>query len=115
MQMHLDGKEEEYLPNDEITREHIMPENPEGKWKHVPLDDLKTNFQRLGNQVLLTGTVNSKLGSSEYADKKPVLLKSDFSLTRDAAKYAVWGLAQIATRQAELAEIAVKTWPIIPK
>jgi Protein of unknown function DUF262/Protein of unknown function (DUF1524) len=115
MQMHVDGKEEEYLPNEEITREHIMPENPQGKWKHVPTDILKTNFQRIGNQVLLTGTVNSALGNTEYVDKQPVLLASEFSLTRDAAVYTSWGLEEIAKRQVALAELAVKTWPIIPR
>lgn len=115
MQMQEDGeKEPQYVPNDgrEVTLEHILPENPGDGWKHIPPDVAKAHYKRLGNQVLLAGTVNSKLGNASYIDKKPALTDSPFSLTNEAAAFDEWNIDQVAKHQERLAELAVKTWPI---
>jgi hypothetical protein len=69
-------------------------------------------MNRLGNLVLLTGTVNSKIGNVSYQDKKPALLASEYSLTKEAGRFATWGVAEVAKRQERLAELAVSTWPL---
>jgi hypothetical protein len=63
--------------------------------------------------VLLTGTVKSKLGNVGYADKQQALSASEYSLTREAAGFSTWGVDEIAKRQECLAELAIKTWPLL--
>jgi hypothetical protein len=116
LQLKQDGNAEpEYIPNDgaEINREHIMPESlARPEWAHIQKDMARQFLNRLGNQVLLQQTENSALGDQGYEAKKPILLASAFSLTRDAAKYPEWNFDTIRTRQKDLAELAVKTWPL---
>jgi hypothetical protein len=118
MQMQEDGnKEPQYVPNDgrDVTLEHILPEHPGSEWNHIPSDAAKANYNKLGNQVLLAGTVNSKLGNVGYSEKKRALKRSPFSLTKEAALFSRWTVKSIAERQERLAELAVKTWPLPPK
>ena len=75
-------------------------------------EEQKANLNRLGNQVLLSATVNSKLGNASFEIKKSALNAAEFSLTREAATFNSWGVAEIAKRQDRLAELAVKTWPL---
>jgi len=118
LQLQADGsKEPQYVPSDEseITLEHILPQKPGAGWEHVTAEEFKANYNRLGNQALLTGTVNSKLGNAEYGVKKPALKASAFSLTRSAAGHEQWGVAQISQRQEKLADLAVLAWPVRAK
>ena len=115
LQRCADGEHEpQYIPNPgpEVTLEHILPANPGKGWEHFTSEGQKANVNRLGNLVLLTGTVNSKIGNVKYSDKKPALLASQFSLTKEAGAFEKWGTAEIAKRQERLAELAVKTWPL---
>ena len=115
LQMQKDGKLDlQYVPNDgkPVTLEHILPVKPGPDWKHISLEDAKSNYNRLGNQALLAGSVNSKLGNVGYDAKKPALAASPFSLTQEAAKHSDWTLAEIAKRQQDLAELAVLAWPL---
>lgn len=112
--MEQDGDtEQQYVPGEgkDVTLEHILPINPGSEWKHIAPDDAKANYNRLGNQALLAGSVNSKLGNIGFAIKKPILAKSPYSLTRLAAKGSTWGVKEISARQKTLANLAVKAWP----
>ncbi len=106
-----------FIPNDQtvINLEHILPENPSDDWAHVPEEIRETYASRLGNQVLLQASVNSKLGNSGYAVKKPKLLAADFELTKLAGIDSDWGQNEIEERQRKLAQLAVKTWPLRAK
>jgi len=115
LQLQADGEDEpQYVPNDgrEVTLEHILPEEPGTNWKHVAPDVAKAYCNKLGNQVLLAGTVNSKLGNAAFVEKRTALKASPFSLTKLAAKYAEWNTDSIQKRQEQLATLAVKTWPL---
>lgn len=115
MQKCADGESEpQYIPNpgSEITLEHILPAKPGDGWGHFTPDEVKASVNRLGNLVLLTGTVNSKLGNAKYSEKKPALLASEFSLTKEAGASDMWTVEEIAKRQEELASLAIKTWPL---
>jgi hypothetical protein len=111
-----DGEAEpQYIPNPgaEVTLEHILPANPGTDWNHFTPEEQKSYLNRLGNQVLLPATVNSKLGNTSYAIKKTALKsKKNMSLTKDAGKFASWGKDEINKRQKKLAALAVKTWPL---
>jgi hypothetical protein len=115
LQMQADGSIDlQYVPNDgkPVTLEHILPVKPGPGWVHISTEDAKANYNRLGNQALLSGSVNSKLGNVDYAIKKPALLASPFSLTKEAAAPSDWSLHEIGERQKRLAELAVLAWPI---
>ena len=111
-----DGEAEpQYIPNPgaEVTLEHILPANPATDWTHFTPEEQKAYLNRLGNQVLLPATVNSKLGNSSYAVKKSALTaKKNMSLTKDAGKFAQWGKDEINKRQERLATLALKTCPL---
>jgi hypothetical protein len=117
MQRCEDGeKEPQYIPNpgQEVTLEHILPARPGSDWDHFSPEEQKAFLNRLGNQVLLPATVNSKLGNASYSVKKPALAASgNFSLTKEAAMHTRWGKSEIIARQERLAHLAVKTWPIV--
>jgi hypothetical protein len=84
LQMQKDGDvDQQYVPGEGqgITLEHILPVNPGPEWKHIKPDDAKANYNRLGNQALLSGMVNSKLGNVGFGEKKKALKESPFSLT----------------------------------
>lgn len=107
-------KEPQYVPNESIavTLEHILPNKPGKNWAHINPDDAKALCNRLGNQVLLAGSVNSKLGNASYADKQAALKNSPFSLTKLASDKKGWALEQINERQTQLAKLALKAWPL---
>ena len=107
-------KEPQYIPNDSIavTLEHILPSKPGKNWEHINPEDAKALCNRLGNQVLLAGSINSKLGNASYADKQAALKNSPFSLTMMASGKKSWTLEQINERQGKLATLALKAWPL---
>ncbi len=116
LQMCEDGnKEPQYVPNPgrEVTLEHILPAKPGSDWSHFTPDEQKAYLNRLGNQVLLPATVNSKIGNEAYDVKKTALsAKENYSLTREVAIHDEWRTTEIIARQARLADLAVKTWPL---
>jgi hypothetical protein len=115
LQMQADGAmDNQYVPNagEQVTLEHILPINPGPGWINISTEEVKANYNRLGNQALLDATVNSKLGNVDYDVKKPALAASPFSLTKEAAAHAQWHVSEIRDRQKHLAELAVLAWPI---
>jgi len=106
--------EPEWVPNDDeqvVNLEHILPQNPQGSWGDIDDDTARACWRRLGNTVILQATKNSIIGNASFDEKRPILEKSGFILTQDAAKQAAWGVPQIEARQKELAKLAVNTWP----
>jgi hypothetical protein len=115
LQMQADGGINlQYVPNagEPVTLEHILPVKPGPEWINISTEDARTNYNRLGNQALLAGSVNSKLGNVGYDTKKPALATSPFSLTKEASDRTGWSVYEIAERQKRLAELAVIAWPI---
>jgi hypothetical protein len=96
-----------------VTLEHILPKDPKN-YPKFSQEDAKANLNRLGNQALLEATENSGVGNVAFSIKGPVLAKSLFSLTSEVGALADWNLGEITARQAALAKLAVKTWPLVP-
>lgn len=119
MQRCADGESEpQYLPNSDqntITLEHILPLVPDSTWKHFSADEHKRYVKRVGNLALLPKKVNSDIKSISYKDKKEVMASAtEYSLTLEAVKdQERWKPADIDERQALLAELAVRTWPLL--
>jgi hypothetical protein len=70
-------------------------------------------YNRLGNQALLDGSVNSKLGNLGFVAKQKYLSDSPFRLTSSVGKAVDWGENEIENRQERLAELAKRAWPYL--
>lgn len=95
-----------------LNLEHILPENPGANWPDFSEEDAKAYCRRIGNLVLMLSTKNALVGNQDFATKKPHLLASSLALTKAAGKPQKWTKETIASRQKDLAKLAVKTWPL---
>jgi Protein of unknown function DUF262/Protein of unknown function (DUF1524) len=115
----MGDKEPELVPNkneDEVNLEHILPRNAKkADWPSFSPEEVPVWAQRVGNQCLLKKSENLAIGNKPWKDKKPVLSSSSLKLTRLAGSSADWTRNEIASRQAKLADLAVKAWPRSPK
>lgn len=101
------------VPNPEsLSVEHILPKRPGPKWSSAMRKEeyLKEHLNKIGNLTILTEPMNRDCESREFTFKKTVYQDSKFKLTRDLCSIADWTHTEIDTRQAELADIAAKTW-----
>ncbi len=115
LQMQQDANvEPQYVPNEgrPVTLEHVLPRNPGAGWEHVSAEDAKAYYNRLGNQALLAGSVNSRIGNVDFEAKREALRSSPFALTNSIAESAQWDIDDIEERQRELARLAVEAWPL---
>lgn len=104
-----------YTPTEEteeINLEHVLPRNPEGNWPQFDDDDSRQYVTRLGNLALMLSNDNSIVGSAPFDDKKPVFAQSPYTLTHQISEYPEWTDSSIMERQALMAQLAVKAWPV---
>jgi hypothetical protein len=107
-------KNPQLLPNDDtaaVNLEHILPVNPDADWD-ISEEVAAVYHKRLGNMVLLSTKQNVEIGNGSYEKKRPVLAASPFLLTVEASQSETWGATQIDVRQARMAELAPKVWPL---
>ena len=101
------------IDNSEIVNlEHVLPQTPSNLWKHISDEDKLLYTDRLGNLALLKNKINTDAGNDSFAFKKGFYEESKYVLTKKLAKYAQWDVDAIVKRQKELAELAVKAWPL---
>ncbi|MBD0709854.1 MULTISPECIES: DUF262 domain-containing protein [unclassified Streptomyces] len=96
--------------------EHIYPKSPEAD---LQLDDHSTLINRLGNQTLLHGRKNRVASNKAYPEKVEAYDSSSLLITQQSGierlwdfELGSWRARGIEERQADLAEIAVKVWPV---
>lgn len=107
----------ELVPNENVAAvnlEHVLPENPEANWPHVEPDVAAAYSKRLGNLAILSTALNTEIGNKGFEDKRKMLAASQFKLTNSISGYTSWGPEEIDTRQAMLADLAVKAWGYAP-
>ena len=93
----------------QVHLEHIYPKKP--------MDgDLLENgdewVHRLGNLTLLASKLNTKIQNLPFIEKKHHYEESQLNLTTQLLQYDSWGAEQIMARQAWMAQLAPKVWPI---
>lgn len=113
IEAHLAGKEVVDLNSNKITIEHIMPQTLSPDWQHEigqDNDAHKKYVDTLGN-LTLTG-LNSELGNMSFSEKKKIYSESGISMNRDISKCDRWSSTEIQTRAEELANYAIKLWPM---
>jgi hypothetical protein len=104
----------EYVANEDvadITLEHVLPLNPGRDWK-VDDDEAQAAQKLLGNMVLIRANQNREMANLGFDAKRAALAKSGYDLTKQVSKYKSWTRDDIRDRQAKLAKLAVKTWPV---
>ena len=108
--------------NDQITVEHIFPQNPDPKWK-LDLDDsdyslLKNEFLHTLGNLTLSGN-NGALGNKTFVDKRDMPEKgykdSRLWLNRHLATLAKWDVQEYEHRAAFLADRFLKIWAYPPE
>ena len=112
----IDSTQPSVIPNSNeqiVNLEHILPQNPSPAWGYIDPETAKAYFNRLGNLTLLQKRVNADIGNSGFSEKTKLYQNSIFLITSSIDNYLTWGLEQIEDRQRWLAQLAVKTWPII--
>ncbi len=104
------------VENTEIVNlEHILPKDRDVNWPDFDDETAAAYLYRIGNLALLGTVPNGYLNSESYAVKRPVLADCPIALTREIAEqYEEWTAEQINLRQAKLATLAIKTWPLLP-
>ena len=127
-----DEKSEKISIAEQLTIEHIMPQ----EWhRHWPLDegagleeenDRELLIHTIGNLSLVTKKLNPSLSNSPWAKKKEAILEhSALALNRKLKIHENWDESCIRKRSRELFELAKKVWrrpagekddiPIIPQ
>ena len=107
--------EPEFVPTDDeqvVNLEHVLPENPGRNWPEFDADSASAYYKRLGNMTILQAKKNAIVGNGKFSDKRRAFKDSSFLLTSEVGKQTAWGPKQINQRQMNLAELAVKTWPL---
>lgn len=113
------GYSETYVIKDQLTVEHLLPQEWKTHWP-LPLNataDMVTGrmnaIHTLGNLTLLTKKLNPVVSNSPWAVKVPELKKhSKLNLTQNLLQYwsEEWGEAQILERGNRLFELALQIW-----
>lgn len=107
-----------FIPNDDqqvINLEHVLPQKPGENWPDFTPEVAAAFYKRLGNMALLLAKNNAELRSGPFEQKKTIYAESPYELTRQIATTAKWTHESIERRQAKMAELAVKTWPVSSK
>ena len=110
-----DESEPWFMPTDDgtvINLEHVLPKQPEGNWPQFNDEEARLYGRRLGNQALMRASDNSAVRSAAFEDKKPLYFQSPYVLTSEIANCPQWTVQAIAERQAHLAQLALRAWPV---
>lgn len=107
-----DKKGKVIFPNDNILKEHIMPQTLTAKWKI----DLGKRQQEIYDKYLhclgnltLSG-YNSELSNASFNEKQALYSQSNICITKSIAKYDHWGETEILNRGEALIEDIKKIW-----
>lgn len=111
-----DNPELPHLVNEDpsvITLEHVLPKNPRmSDWAEFDIDIVSRFSRRIGNMCLLQKTPNNSIGNIPFTEKIATFQSSPFILTQEISNFTEWTPTSIEKRQSELADLALKAWPI---
>ena len=97
---------------EDVSLEHVMPQSLSDEWSAIDEETHRSCFRRIGNLAILSADDNTDIGNMGFTGKKRVFKVSSFQTTKRIASFIKWGPDEITKRQDELAELAVKTWPL---
>jgi hypothetical protein len=103
------------IPNNDeaaVNIEHILPKSFMIDWSSFSSEEHRFHTNRLGNQTLLSSTINSVIGNKDFETKKNVFKNSEFLITKELSTFTDWTIDAINTRQLQLADVAIKCWKV---
>lgn len=117
----------------DVQVEHILPQEPakggddsnefqcrwcmddctctDQTWSHFSQRAREEYTQRLGNLTLLSGDTNSRLSNACWECKRKAYRSQELCWNKEIAEKKCWDCWSIATRQTQMAELAVQVWP----
>lgn len=102
---------------DKLDVEHIAPKTPDDShdWRSVMTGEssYRNIIYRLGNQTLLTRSLNRSAKNKEFKDKKAQYEKNTghlTELTKELLKASAWNHASVVKRSESLAKEAATLW-----
>lgn len=104
-----------WIPNSDretINLEHVLPMKPEDNWPQFDAETAKADVKRLGNMVLLQAKQNSGMKSAKFEEKKKLYADTPYLITNQVAASPAWDHDAVVSRQAVLAGLALKAWPL---
>ncbi|WP_083567672.1 DUF262 domain-containing HNH endonuclease family protein [Hyphomicrobium sp. CS1GBMeth3] len=110
------GEDPGPIAHDRLTIEHILPRAfaPKSSWRtHFPSPRaVKQHAHRLGNLTFLSPAENQKADQQDWPEKRAILARSEYLLSRQLADAAEWTAAEIFSRTEDLIRILFKDWDI---
>ena len=107
-------KEEVTVNSSGLTIEHIMPQSLSSEWKKGLGDEYNTIHDRwvhtLANLTLTAD--NPALSNKMFAEKKKLYEESKLNLNKYFDSLDTWNADTIEKRANELADMAIKIWPM---
>lgn len=111
LESHIEQKD--IANSSRLSIEHILPENASSiEWNEHFENSCKEYMYRLGNYSLLTNTDNRKCGGRNFSAKKNIYANSKYNLSKNLCQLDVWNINNLAKRQEQMAEMALKIWNI---
>jgi hypothetical protein len=109
-------KGESITIDDELTIEHVMPQQWEDHWPLPATDPTGIAREKVihtfGNLTLLTQGLNTSVSNGAYAAKRPeITAQSALRLNAYFQSVEAWDEAAIAARDEELFDLALSVWP----
>jgi hypothetical protein len=102
--------------------EHIFPQNPnsEAAWDGKMCDESGTlqpiehNVGRIGNLILLPGSLNSQAKIRPFPEKKIIYMKHNLRMVGEVCNQPDWTLVSIKDRETKIVEWAKERWADLP-
>ena len=109
----LQQSDSSLLSIDRCTVEHVLPKSDEHwvDWTGFS-DDVGDYVDKIGNLTLLGHEDNkpSKKDNADFSKKSGIYKDSALTITRDLTKHQDWNPQNVASRQKELIDAAIKVW-----
>jgi len=94
------------------TIEHVLPENPAGKWSSIIAGvDWEQYVTRIGNLTLLERHLNRRISGKDPGTKEATYKGSVYGMTR-RTRASRWSVSMIEARGTALAERASEIWRV---
>ncbi|KAA3598059.1 MAG: DUF262 domain-containing protein [Calditrichaeota bacterium] len=96
-----------------ITIEHILPENPLENWEETfSIEEQENYIYRIGNYTLLESKKNNLCATKNFEEKSKIYETSKFHLSSKKTDFAEWNPDTLRERQNQMAKIATTVWKI---
>ena len=95
--------------------EHILPEDPDDNEWSISKVDLKLNYKKIGNLILLQKSINRSIKNRGFSIKKEKYTSTDYGMLDIESGYIIeltcWNPETIKTRTEQIAQHIIETWP----